>query len=487
MKFPFKKVGDTLSVDEYNALCYLLSKQDYSEDIVLEFRAKHYKYGVYKLTDSTYSLITKDNGFIIRKANNPIKITFAHQNPNANFYIELKVARQKEITENGITTTLYPYDVIDTIEDNVMDSKYEITYETIKLKAEPQDTYTDVVTFNPQEYQLLPNDFISSDARMIMAYDEPILNYTDGRELDPNQILCEDFNDIQRAIISTPPNSVVNLRLKGSEAYDFPNHLNIDNGKKIFIEGGNPYSNSRSELTTQGTNRMFIVHPNSTLSVKNCQFTNGNATHYPVYRTGGAITMSSSYENLGEYNGLNVPFVYLDTCKFLNCTAERGGAIYNHMGRLDINNCEFNHCIATSNTNPQGAFGGAIMTTSVPVYNGASNQLSIDKSKYEYGIEGIYYSRIHLKISPTQNLNYFTDSEFTINQIAVIYDTYRITAGVQKIGDDQYSYILRLPTFLKVGDTFYLIIKGLEDQPSLCSRLLKVTGNRDTQMYVEMV
>lgn len=489
MKFPFKKVGDGLSVDEYNALCYLLSKQEYSEEIILEFKAKHYKYGVYKLTDSSYSLVTKDKGFIIRKNTNPIKITFAHQNPNANFYIELKIFTYKQIAENGMDITLYPYDIIDSLEDNVMDSKYDITYDTIKLKAERVDRYTSVVNFIPQEYGLYPNDFIFADATMSMVYDEPNINYTDGREVDPNQIICEDFSDIQRAIVSAPPDSVLHLRLKGSEtnSYRFPNQINIDYGKKVYIEGGNPYSENRSVLDGQNTNRLFIVQPNSTLSVKNCKFYRGNATTYPLYKTGGAITMSSSYENLGEYNGLNVSFVSVDNCIFEDCKAERGGAIYNHMGKLDVNDCAFNNCKATSTTNSAGAFGGAIMTTSVPVYNGASNQIAIDKSKYYSYHQGLIHSYISLNIKDTQNLNYFTNNDFTLNNFKLIYGNNQYDVTSVKSNDNQYEYKLYLPITMHIGSTFYLTFSNFTQQPSLCTRLLKVTGNVNTQMYVEMV
>lgn len=489
MKFPFKKVGDTFSVDEYNAMCYLLSKQDYSEDIVLETKAKHYKYGVYKLSDSTFSLITKADGYIIRKANNPITITIAHQNPTANFYVELRVAKQKEITENGITTILYPYDLIDKLENTISDSNYDVTYETIKLKATHIDDNTSKITFIPSELGLSTNDFINMKAKVQMLYNEPLINFADGRIVDAEQIICESFHDIRKAIISAPPESAIHLRLKGAKTYTFEDKIMIDNAKQVYIEGGNISSNSHSILDGQNLYRMFFVQKDCLLSVKNCKFYRGNATivhnNSDIGKTGGAITMASGYENLGEVNGLHVSKVIVEDCIFQDCIAERGGAIYNHMGKLNINNCKFNNCKATSTTNPAGAFGGAVMNVSVPLYHGASNQITIEKSKYYHDNNGL--SHIALKISPEQNINHFTSESFNLPEWQMRKGTYTSRSqGIQHDEGNQYSYNIPLPIQHEVGSKFYFTCPT-SDGEVLCTRMLKITGNPNTQMYVEMV
>ena len=489
MKFPFKKVGDTFSVDEYNAMCYLLCKQDYEEDIILEQKAKHYQYGVYKLSDSKFGLIAKDGGFLIRNPHTTIVITFAHQNPSADFYVELKVAKQKIIHDKGEDIIDYPYDIKDILDDTIPDENYNIDYETIKLKAVQEDKYTSKVYFVPVDHGLLADDFLSNESHMIMDYKAPHINFEDGREVDCEQIICDDYWDIQRAIISAPESSVVNLRLRGGKTYTFEDKIFIDFNKKVYIEGGNVSSNSHSILDGQDLYKMFHVKPDAFLSVRNCKFVNGNATvvhgNSDVNKTGGAISMNSGYYNMGDVNGLHYAFVELGNCIFENCKAERGGAIYNHMGKLDIDKCQFINCKATNPDNVQGAYGGAVACTSVSLYNGASNQIAIDRSKYFYNNNNTSY--ILLSIKETQNINYFTNIDFTLNDMILHKDNNTFNLSATKDNDNQYKYNIQIPTKLNVDDQFYITFKNFEAQPSLSTRLLKVTGNKNTQMYVEMV
>ena len=490
MKFPFKKVGDTFSVDEYNAMCYLLSKQKYEEDILLELKAKHYVYGVYKLSDPKNILVTKNGGFIIRKDNLPFTITFAHQNPSANFYIELKFAKQKEVTQNGITTILYPYDIIDQLDDTLPDSAYDISYETVTIKLDRVDSNTSKIEIVPADYGINTGDYISYNAKAIMKYDEPVINFEDGRAVDTEQIICNDFNDMQRAIISAPEGSAVHLRLHGATTYSFTDKLNIDFKKKVYIEGGNVSSNSYSILDGHDTYRLFQVNPDSLLSIKNCKLYRGNANvvhgNSDINKTGGAINMGSKYENEGDMDGLHVSYVNVDTCIFENCKAERGGAIYNMRGKLNVDNCQFINCRATSDTNQAGAFGGAILNQSINLYNGSSNQIVIDKSKYYYN-QNNNTSYILFNVKTTQNINYFINNDFTLNNYILNYNNNKYNCISNKLNNNQYLYNIELPIKIPVGKTFYFTFQSFNQQPSLCTRLLKVTGNQNTQLYVEMV
>lgn len=489
MKFPFKKVGDSFSVDEYNAMCYLLTKQDYKENIFLENKSKAYKYGAYHLIDINSSIVQKNNGFIIRKPTLPIQINLGHKSPSADFYIELNIFKQKQVTNsNGITSIIYPYDVIENLDDFDQETKpQDIIYEKITLKADKINDSTSILNFIPSEYGLTTGDYFSAKATISMEYNDPIINITDGRPLDTNQILCHNFNDIKRAISYCEEGSSIFLRLKGDTTYTFTDKIVIDGKRHIYIEGGNAERGYHSILDGENIYRHFLVMPDSLLSVTNCKFYRGNANvvhgNSDLNKAGGAIEMRARYENIGDTNGLHVAYVDLNNCIFDSCTAERGGAIYNFRGKLDVHDCDFINCKATSTTNPQGAFGGAIHTTSIPVYNGASNQIAINKSNYSYARYPL--SVINLEIRQTQNITYFTDGNFVLPELELIYNNQIYNTDVLQ-RTDQYNYSIRLPVTLSVGSTFYLRAKNFSIQPSLCTRLLQVTKTGN-QMYVEMV
>lgn len=489
MKFPFKKVGDSFSVDEYNAMCYLLTKQEYKENIFLENKAKAYKYGAYHLVDINSSIVQKNNGFIIRKPTLPIQIKLGHKSPSADFYIELNIFKQKQVTDsNGITSTIYPYDLIENLDDFDQDTiPKDITYEKIKLKADKIDNSSSILSFIPSNYGLKVGDYFSAKAQISMEYNEPEINIEDGRAVDTNQIICNNFNDIKKAIGYCEEGSSVFLRLKGDTTYTFTDKIVIDGKRHIYIEGGNYEEGYHSILDGENIHRLFLVMPDSLLSVTGCKFYRGNANivhkDSDLNKAGGAIEMRARYENIGYTNGLHVAFVDVNNCIFDSCTAERGGAIYNFRGKLNVNNCDFINCKATSTTNPQGAFGGAIHTTSIPVYNGSSNQIAVNKSTYDYIRQPL--SVLNLEIRQTQNVNYFTDGNFVLPELQVVYNNQIYDTTVVS-RTDQYHYGIRLPISIPVGSKFYLKAKNFSTQPSLCTRLLQVTKT-GTQMYVEMV
>lgn len=488
MKFPFKKVGDTFSTDEYNAMCYLLAKQDYVENIFLENKAKTYRLGAYHLVDINSSIVQKNNGFIIRKPTQAIRIKLGHKTPSARFNIQLNVFKQKTVTDsNGVTSVIYPYDLVENLDDFDQDTiPQDLDYQQITLTATPVDEYSCVLDFVPAEYGLTTGDYFSAKAKIIMDYSEPIINLEDGRPVDANQIICHNFNDIKRALDYTPEGSSLFLRLKGNTTYKFTDKLVIDGKRNVYIEGGNGEMGYHSVLDGENVHRLFLVMPDSLLSVTNCKLYRGNANvvhaNSDLNKVGGAIEMRSRYENIGDTNGLHVAYVQVTNCIFDSCTAERGGAIYNFRGKLDVNNCTFNNCKATSTTNSAGAFGGAIHTTSIPVYNGSSNQIAINKSIYNYANNVSY---ILLDIKEAQNLNYFTNINFTLPEMKCMYNNTVYNTSIIK-NNNQYSYSIVLPVQIPIGSKFYLYADNFPTQPSLCTRLLKVTGN-STQRYVEMV
>ena len=481
MKVPFKKVGDNFSQEEYNAICYLLQKQNYQENIILDFKAWHGTYGAYVLQDPFECFIRTHDGYTINQYDKHISLVFDTQCVSADVYVTFNVLKQRKVKVDGIDVILYPDDMLD--DENNYDKDMDLEWEEIRVKAKPfNDKF--VIDLYPSQMGLNDGDFVSFVALCELDYGKPLINVKDGLGAE-GAIICNSFVELRNAIVTSDVGSTVIVKLKGDRTYTFTEELTVDGNKTVIIYGGN--TNHNAVLDGQDQYRLFSVKNNSTLELHNLTLYRGNGSKVnktsDLHKTAGAIYMISQYGNTGEEWILEAPTVICDECTFKDCHANMGGAIYNLRGKLICTDCTFDNCDATAPENPEGAFGGAITNQSVKLYNDHTNQIYIDPSPVIYR-PSARKTDIYLNISHGQNLLFFKSNDFVLPPMKCYVGNTLFNVTLQK--NSQWEYGFSLPVQLRAGMTMYLFAENFPSLPNLCTRVLTVY-EENNNLYLRVV
>lgn len=480
MKVPFKKVGDTLSTEDYNAICYLLQQQEYKEVIVLDTTAWHGSYGVYKVQDLESTIARTHDGFRVTNKDNHFSIIIKNEFSTADFYVTLNVMNPKSVKIGGKDIMLYPDDRI----DNGFDESLQLKFTELRLKAKHYKDDLYVIDLYPSQNGLSVGTFISKIALFEMDYSKPLINVSDGRLVE-DAIICYDFDQLVSIIENAPSNKRTVIQLKGDTTYTFTKEITIDDNKIIYIYGGN--TGHPAVLDGQKKYRLFTIKDKSILRIENIDLINGNGSkinkNTDQHKTSGAIYMISQYGNTGDTWTLLAPTVLCFNCRFIDCQANMGGAIYNLRGRLVCEDCEFTNCDAIAPENPSGAYGGAIVNQSVRVYHDNSNQIYLDDSPYSLETGGI--TSINLNINHSQNLNFFTDGSFALPDMYCCYNG--MIRSCEFIREGQFDYTVMLPFHLARNDKIYFFANGFRDLRNLCTRLLVATVDDNNNTILRVV
>ena len=471
MKLHFKNVGDTFTLDEYNAICYLLSKREYTEDIQLEEKDMTGEYGSYTLIDNNNCIMEKHGGFVVLSEYKTFTFKIKPLLENAVYSLVFTVKREGEVkdTVNNITTKTSPDELYDNPQDSL---KSTVTKFTKEVTVDSNQ-----ITITPHSIGIYRGDYIDKTVKVSIKYSEPIINWEDGGANTDDQIICNNFEELQQVIETAPEGSDVSIRLKGAEEYFFTEELYIGKNKSVTIEGGNYTNDSHTKLNGMNKYRLFTIAGGSSLTVINCSMYNGNGSRInkasDMHQRGGAVYMGGHYENLESVYQLITSTATFENCKFFNCHANRGGAIYNNMGRLVCNNCYFSDCYAESG-NWQANWGGAIMCESKGLYGDSSNQLRINNSEVTYSGDT---TTIDLQITEQQNIKAFTKADYNISSVKLRYNN--TTYNCTKVKANQFHYIITVQGFIPPQAVFYLIT------PDFTSRLLKI-NKIGTKYYAQI-
>lgn len=461
MKLHFKNVGDSFTLDEYNAICYLLSKREYTEDIPLEEKEFTGEFGKYTLFDDNNCLMEKHDGFIVLSAYKNFSFKIKPLLDNAVYTLIFTVKRENKLDdkENNIISTTSPQEIYDTELDKLKDNTITFTKEVTVRSNQ--------ITVTPYNIGIFEGDFIDKTVKVSIKYSEPIINWEDGGANTEEQIICTNFEELKQVISTAPEGSDINIRLKGAEEYFFTSEIYINKKKTVNIEGGNYTNDSHTKLNGMNKYRLFTVAGGSTLNVRNCSFYNGNGSAInrvtDKHQRGGAVYMGGYYENLESMYKFIPSTATFENCKFFNCHSNRGGAIYNNMGKLVCNNCIFSDCYAQSE-NWQANWGGAIMCESKGRYGDSTNQLQIEDSEVTYSGNRTI---IDLKIKQQQNIIAFVNSSYNMSSVVARYNNTSFTCTSVKA--TQFNYILTIQGYIPPSAVFYLIT------PDFISRSLKIT------------
>lgn len=480
MKFHFKKVGDTFNLDEYNAMCYLLSKQIYDAEINLTSGENETPYGTFTLTDNEeMNIVDKGDGFMVR---NNEAIVYIEIDPvlEGDYSLTVTSLKQGFMYSDGTSIKINPQDILDEdiqIENDVV----EETQHTIKM-----ETTTDGIKrypLNLKQMGLEYGDWIKQKMRISITYKEPIIDIINGRSCTDEYIHCDTFKEIQQAISYAPENSTVKIRLKGNKTYNFPKQINIVK-KHIIIEGGNYAEGYHSILDANRECRHFSVQPNASLHLIGCKLINGNSKASNIteskHARGGSIYIGKHLDDNVSVLELEAGQLTVENCIFENCTADRGGAIYNNCGKLVCNNVTFKDCTAEiEGADCEGCWGGAIMNESKAIYKQNTSQFRVKK---ESCVKFSDSTVIYLSLEEQQNLTCFSNTSYSLGTLKCIINGTNYTTTTDKYyNDNPYYYVVTVPYAIPYNTPFYFV-----NTDNTSTRLLKLVkeGNLD---YVTMV
>lgn len=482
MKLSYKKVGETLSLDEYNAICYILEQQGWVETITLQ-KDDYYegKFGKYRIYDPNEVLVENSNGFTFLRDDLPFYIQY-ESIFNCQYKIMFNVENSvtKNVTvysgENKgavIPTVMYPNEKFDSLDETddltqpPIDKVTEKVNQPITRYYDKVDPFLDnqsviiqnhINTLREQEYigsdgliKIIPSKynykkgyFIHARATIQLDYSEPELNITDGNYDKPNEILCSNFKELKTVIETAPPKSVTHIRLTGTK-FIFTDQIYIAD-KTVHIRGGNVNYNDipYTVLDAQYNCRHFYIDSRSNVTIEDCYICNGNAygnnSRSYLHHRGGSIYVGSLYELYGgDYVHLKTIFT-AKNCRFIRNIAEFGGAIFNHNSRVELDSCMFyqNMCMYEKYHDPDSFnncdfdyklwnWGGAIRSESVTGYKYKESYDRLHIVPSRYSVRKIPTSKsvsfttyIDLEFNTVQNTTFLMSTKLTTKNFKLI-------------------------------------------------------------------
>jgi len=344
MLLNFKDIGDILSLDDYNALVYLMMQNNHlNERFILTPESYTGDFGIYTLPyDEEISL--KGDFYVVTDITK-----------NLTLLIDSSFVGTYKLTIS-VYSDYYDEEKIDET-GNIPDiTVRELTYYSNNLEGRQQVVIPLADMF--------AGEYISIYANMAMEYKEPIIDKISGSILDDtDQHLIKTSEDLILAIENAPENDTTTLHLEPSAVFelfdledeDDPKNKNIIiNNKTIeLISGSTP-----AELDAGGLHRHFYITETGSLTLNNIVLNNGYSLNDVLDNGyGGSIYIKSERDGAGNKRSGNLNTLF---CRFTNNRATvKGGAIYSEDGILDLKETIFYNNTALSSNDVLGD-GGAI-------------------------------------------------------------------------------------------------------------------------------
>lgn len=339
MLLKFKKLGDVLSLDDYNAIIYLLMRSEkLREEITLSPTWYDGDFGSYVFTYTDEITLKSDRYLVVDETS----------------FLTISIASE---FVGDFTITLRIYD--DAFLDGVEGGEEEQSYSELKLYAENLGGRQEVVV----PLNLIgAGKYISTTADVEVSYSKPIIDKNSGSiQLNVEQHLIKTTDDLYSAVENAPANQTTTIQLVPGSTYemfseDDESELNkpiqIDNKKIEIISGSLP-----SILDAKNLHRHFYITETGSLLLRNIDLINGCAyDEEEDNNKGGSIFVKSARDinNIKRQGELQA-----ESCRFSNNIASQGGAIYNEDGFISISNTIFYNNESKSSSNQYGD-GGAV-------------------------------------------------------------------------------------------------------------------------------
>ena len=379
MRFKPKQVGDDFTVDDYNAIMYLLKKEEwYDYNIPFSTKPHQGNFAKYSFNDPHYLLIFGINGDYVVSTNkekhNQIevymddelikntKIINGKLVPYVTYDFIFEYILPKEVKTRIGTITVLGNEPPDIIPENKTQALSENkTRETIN--EESQLAYNHSSNKIPKILTLpsyiVPGTIIKKNFHVKLNLSpEPEIDFNNGRISSPEEILVHmdvtrvdgnyvySYDTLKKLVEATPCNNkphIFRLVHDDKTAY-LKEEIVIRKGQNITIRGGTRH---KTLLDGSYSGRLFRVEAGGKLTLENLRLENCSNTSAEHGRVtyeegvGGAIFVgyTKRFKRKGEWGVCNVRY-----CDFKNCRAAQGGAIASYHARLYVNNCTFTNC-----------------------------------------------------------------------------------------------------------------------------------------------
>ena len=527
MKLQYKKVGDTFTYPEYNAMCYLLTHGSWNETFELTLNdLSEGQYASYTLDDKNNLLSETRDGYAIvknittmEKDDRLIYFKINHENLHSHIDVTFHAVHVTHINQQISDTEYKGTDMNDNIqkEDFIdpvgLDEEEVVIYNESELTPIEEDILISVGTdidenseielsFDPLSFGLAKGDWISNSADLHLSFTEPEINYFDGELSEDDEIICENFEDLQKVVNTAPAGSVTKIRLIGTE-YLFTDQLRITD-KSVIIHGGNldtPLDEPFTILNAQHMGRHFIVDPDASLTINNCKLVNGDVYgekgRYVLHNRGGSIYVHGRYLLNFDHYVIHGGLLNCTNCWFINNRAMLGGAIYNTMGKCEISKCRFdsNQAIEEDRSEEENTYyyninnwGGAIFTETSQglYYEDSTDRLHISSSStYTYN-SSTNKTTIQLYFPKKQNTLLLEKENINKNNLKLFdyseKEYVTITNVLSSVSTDP---LLNLYTVTVNGNLiqnhkYYFKFMGSEENPSIISHIVQANGGNLT-------
>lgn len=504
-RFKYKKVGDDFTLDECNALVYLLSKNSSSRTV---FELDGETSGS---VDDLELKITSDNiiftnGHFLYDSKMGGDITFEISSDwDTEYRVVLFYSKTTAFTSEGIwndetipvTVYINPSEEFSDYHSAIRDKNARCSVEATSIY-----TWTEEKDYNKRKCKWTPpinstdDDVILFDYMIVYRdFTSPMINAEDGYANQPDEFLCSNFGEIRDVINLSPPGSNIKIRLKGRSVVRWDEEIRISDEKTVTIIGGNEYTYGYTYFHGHNKTRFFYVEPDATLNLKMISFSKGNAYGgSDSFHNGGAIYVTSEYLNNAGQIDVHVGRVNLYMCFFYKCVANRGGGIYNNGGLVDMEKCVFHDCLAVSEEtasltshkerlasidyNGTTHVGGAIFNSKLPdIYDINYNELIIDTLTLNKTEKGLTFD---LMFNVKQNeacLDILNNTTFTTKNFILQNwdtDTQIKINNITKINHYNYKITIAGLSEKEVG-TYYFIYKGTTTKTGLTERTITQT------------
>jgi hypothetical protein len=320
MLLNLKKVGDPLSLDDYNALVYLIRRNiSPIEEITLNNEKYVGLYGEYTLNYNESQLVPRDDGYYI--ISNTGFITLEIDGGFTGYYN----------TNLSLTTTSVS-EVIDETENTVENYDTVHNYSSTPVGTRQQITI--------QLSNFSPGQTIKFEALITLSYSGKLIDKLSGSLDYVTDNIIKDSEVLESQITNAEDGDVLYLEparvfeLSSSDSSSGLNSEIVINKTVTLVSGNVP-----AVLDAKGNHRIFRVTETGKLIMRNIELRNGNSHDETIGAgLGGAVYVHSEVENNVGYTGK----LECEYCKFQNNTAAHmGGAVFNNDGIVVLSNCTF--------------------------------------------------------------------------------------------------------------------------------------------------
>lgn len=325
MLLKYKKIGDILSLDDYNAIIYLI-KKGYSpcETITLNPDTYNGKFGTYTLIINNEEDVTvRNDGYTFQNNTNNVILRIYDCFPDAEYYLTVNI---EKYYPEGIQTATDFYEL--------QNSMRSITYSSENITDNFSEIQIPLQDFLPTTSDDDIGEILKIDAKICLKFPEYYIDKTTGSlEYDIIHDFIEDTESLNSIITNAPTSQKTTIYLKSGVNFDLEDQIEIKNKTIELVSGTVP-----AVLDANNLCRHFYVHETASLILKNINLINGYDKNETI-KGGGSIYVNSVIDSNFEYVQGKLT---VNDCNFNNNRSVlAGGAVYSNDSLISITDSVF--------------------------------------------------------------------------------------------------------------------------------------------------